>query len=85
MADMPPIDWRSRTTWHAIGYGLTAVWMLLVLVVSGNNPEHPLFTFIFIVPIAGWLIGISIGRVLGPRLARDDDPPADGPEDPDKS
>ena len=74
MADSPtPIDWRARRTWHALGYGLTALWMVLVLVLSGNDPAHPLFNFIFIVPIAGWLVGISIGRVLRPKL----NPPQD--------
>lgn len=58
------LDWRSRRTWHPIGYGLTALWMLFVLWLSGGDPGNPAFNFIFIVPIGGWVLGLAIARLI---------------------
>ncbi|MCP5368486.1 MAG: hypothetical protein H6906_13340 [Hyphomicrobiales bacterium] len=75
-----PIDWRSARTWQKLGYGLTAAWMLFVILYTDSDPGHPLFNAIFLVPIAGWVAAIALARVLGPRLRRD--PPPEAPSDP---
>lgn len=69
------IDWRSGKLWQRIGYGGSAAWMLFVVTVTGNDPDHWFFNFIFIVPLAGWLIGIAVARVLKRRSGDDDPPP----------
>ena len=65
------IDWRSRKLWHGLGYASSAAWMLYVVVATGNDVSHPLFNYIFIVPLAGWVAGLVIAkllaRVLPPR------------------
>ncbi len=84
MADRPPFPtpppdfpsggaplWRSRRLWHPIGYTFTGLWMLGVLLVTGGNSRHPLFDYIFIVPLAAWIGGVIVAmlvkRRLGPR------------------
>ncbi|MFQ5958022.1 MAG: hypothetical protein ACE5LF_01495 [Alphaproteobacteria bacterium] len=62
---MNRIDWRSRTAWFRIGYALTAVWMTFVILVTGNDLAHPLFRYLFVVPLAGWIAGLLVGRVVG--------------------
>lgn len=52
--------------WRGIGYGLTAAWMIGILVVSGSNPADPWFNYIFVVPLVGWIIGIGIARLVAP-------------------
>ena len=65
------LNWRDRSVWHPLGYGLTAAWMLLVVVVTEAETKHPFFDTIFLVPIGGWLIGLLIARVLTRRRSRD--------------
>lgn len=69
----PPraIDWRSRRLWHALGYGATALWMLGVVIVTGNDVSHPLFRTIFIVPLGGWILGLLIARLVLPKRPPD--------------
>ncbi len=58
------IDWRSRGVWLRIGYGLTAAWMAFVILATGNDVTHPLFGYLFTVPLAGWVAGLIAGRVV---------------------
>ncbi|MEZ5668809.1 MAG: hypothetical protein R3F55_15475 [Alphaproteobacteria bacterium] len=62
--------------WRGIGYGLTAAWMIGILVVSGSDPAHPWFDYIFVVPLGGWIVGLGVARLLaGPPTP----PPPDRP------
>lgn len=61
------IDWSRRLTWHRVGYVLSALWVGGVLVATGGNVRHPLFNYIFIVPLAGWVLGLLIGHLVSRR------------------
>lgn len=65
-------DWRSRRLWNGVGYAGSAAWMLMVVVVTNNDPNHPLFDFIFVVPIAGWITGLIAASVLRRMFPRGD-------------
>jgi hypothetical protein len=58
-------DLLRKLTWHRIGYILSALWVGGILVATGGNVRHPLFDYIFIVPLAGWAVGLTIGHLLG--------------------
>jgi len=59
------ITWRSRRLWHPLGYAATAAWMVVVLNLTHEDTNHPLFRLIFIVPLAGWILGILAGKAVG--------------------
>ena len=59
-------DWRSRRLWTGIGYAASAAWMLGIVIATGNDTSHPLFQYIFIVPLAGWILGLLAARYLLP-------------------
>ena len=59
-----PIPWRSRAFWQPVGYGLTALWMIGILAITREDVHHPLFDLIFVVPLAGWIIGIAAARLI---------------------
>jgi len=61
---MGKIDWRSQRLWHTAGYVVSAAWMVFVLVVSEGQITHPLFDYIFIVPLGIWIVGLAIARLL---------------------
>ncbi|MDJ0950302.1 MAG: hypothetical protein QNJ94_15425 [Alphaproteobacteria bacterium] len=65
------IDWRSGKVWQRIGYTASAAWMIFVVVATGNDVTHPLFNFIFIVPLAGWIIGIAVAKLIARRRPPD--------------
>ena len=52
--------------WRGIGYGLTAAWMIGILLYTGSDPGHPWFDFIFVVPLACWIVAIGVLRLWGP-------------------
>jgi len=58
------IDLKDRETWTKIGYALSAIWMVGVLVVSGGSPKHPAFDYIFIVPLVGWVVALVIAWLV---------------------
>lgn len=58
------IPWRSRILWQRLGYGLTALWMIGVLAVTREDVHHPLFEFIFIVPLTGWILGLLVAAAI---------------------
>jgi len=64
--------------WRGIGYGLTAAWMVGILVATGSDPAHPWFDYIFIVPLVGWIVGVGVSRLAGERRQ----PPPDAPRRP---
>lgn len=66
------LNLKDRQTWIRIGYALSAIWMVGVLIVSGGSPKHPAFDYIFIVPLAGWVVAILIARLIWRRPGRPD-------------
>jgi hypothetical protein len=58
------VEWSSRRLWMTVGYVASAAWMLLVLAMTNGNVRDPFFNMIFIVPLAGWVIGLVIARVV---------------------
>ena len=53
--------------WRGIGYGLTAAWMIGILVYTGSDPAHPWFNYIFVVPLGCWIVAIGVARLVGPK------------------
>ncbi len=60
----------ARETWTRIGYAATAAWMLAVIVATSGDPGHPWFDYIFIVPLACWIVGAVVARVFAALKAR---------------
>jgi len=58
------LDFKDRETWTRIGYVLSVIWMVGILVVSGGRVTHPAFDYIFIVPLGGWILGLLIARFV---------------------
>ena len=61
-----------------VGYVLTAAWIVMVVMETDGNMEHPLFNYIFLVPLAGWIaamIGAGTVRVLTGRKKPQSGPP----------
>ena len=56
--------WRQKEPVQKVGYVLSAVWMAGIVVVTKGDTRHFLFNFIFIVPLAGWIIGLGIAAFL---------------------
>lgn len=42
--------------WVKVGYLLTAIWMCLILFITGGQLSHPYFRYIFIIPIIAWIV-----------------------------
>jgi hypothetical protein len=61
---MRAMDWRNRNIWIRAGYVLTVIWIVVVFVATGGNMAAPLFDYIFIVPLAGWLLGVTVARLI---------------------
>ncbi|MDP6709515.1 MAG: hypothetical protein QF893_24510 [Alphaproteobacteria bacterium] len=59
--------WRDKRSWHLAGIILTAAWLTYVAIRTGGDPTHPLFDFIFIVPLIAWLLLVLLGNLLGRR------------------
>jgi len=64
MSEVKSMNWRSRQFWMSVGYIGSAVWMLFVLARTGGNVEDPLFELIFVVPLAAWITGLVLARVI---------------------
>jgi len=68
------MDWRNKRSWHLAGVILTALWLTGVAIRTGGDPAHPLFTYIFIVPLAGWLLLLGATHLIERRRGgRDED------------
>lgn len=68
--------WRSKIFWHRVGYALTSAWFVYVLWKSGADPSHVNFRYIFIVPLAGWILGLAVAAIVR-RVWPPDPPPPD--------
>lgn len=58
------LAWQSRRFWITVGYAGSAAWMLLVLAVTNADVSDPFFNTIFLVPLAGWVLGLVIARLV---------------------
>ena len=54
-----------------MGYLLTAGWVGFILAATGGDSKNPLFDYIFIVPLAGWIIGMLIARIIAKKSGAD--------------
>ncbi len=59
----PPF-WRSRKLWHALGYAVSAAWMVYVLIETKGDARAPLFNYIFVGPLALWGGGLLVAAIL---------------------
>ena len=69
---MKKIDWRSRQFWMIVGYIGSAAWMVFVLLRTGGNVEDPMFELIFVVPLAAWIAGLVLARIIAALRQRND-------------
>ena len=56
-------DWRRVVAW------LTAIWIGLILVLTKGRMNHPLFDYIFTVPLAAWIVAVVAARAVARRKA----------------
>lgn len=61
----------NRAYFKIIGYLLTAGWVGFILAASGGDSNHPLFDYIFIVPLVGWIIGMLVARMMTKKSGAD--------------
>jgi hypothetical protein len=54
-----------------LGYLLTAVWIVYILMVTKGDMKQPMFDYIFVVPLAGWIIGMIIAHFVRKRAGAD--------------
>jgi hypothetical protein len=59
------IDWPSRRLWMTVGHIGTAAWIVFVLARTGGNVDAPMFELIFVVPLAAWIAGLLVARIVG--------------------
>ena len=63
MDDGPP-KWLR---WQTVGLYLTAAWLFFVVAYSGGDRAHPLFTYIFTVPMAAWVAAVAVAWLRARR------------------
>ncbi|SLN47777.1 hypothetical protein [Oceanibacterium hippocampi] len=79
-------DIRDKTTWSRVALIGTVLWLTYVTMETGGDLHHPLFDYVFIVPLALW-IGVVIIKQVIDRTAPDragvpgDGPGEEGPGD----
>ena len=54
----------QRADWSKIGYGVSALWMIGVLLYTKGDTRHSFFQYIFIVPLAGWVLALAINFAI---------------------
>ncbi|WP_417811412.1 hypothetical protein [Thalassospira alkalitolerans] len=54
-----------------MGYLLTAAWVGYILAISGGDTSHPMFDYIFVVPLAFWIGGMIVGKILRAKSGAD--------------
>ncbi|WP_339860940.1 hypothetical protein [Thalassospira alkalitolerans] len=54
-----------------MGYLLTAAWVGYILAISGGDTGHPMFDYIFVVPLAFWIGGMIVGKILRAKSGAD--------------
>lgn len=73
------MDWRSKRSWHLAGMVLTVIWLTGVTLRTGGDPSHPLFAYIFIVPLIGWLLLVAVTWLIERRRGPGDSAGSDEP------
>ena len=48
--------WRNPRVLQLFGIIATVIWLTHVGLTTDFEPAHPLFDYIFIVPLAGWIV-----------------------------
>ena len=61
----------NKVYFKIMGYLLTAAWVGFILAASGGDTNHPLFDYIFVVPLACWIIGMIIARIIAKKTGTD--------------
>jgi len=61
------MNWRNEKMWTRVGYVLTVLWILGILLATDGDMADPLFDFIFIVPLGTWIVGLTIARLTRRR------------------
>lgn len=69
-ADAVTVNWRSRQFWLRTGYVLTFIWIVAIYEITGGQSGHPLSRYMFIVPLAAWVVGLIVARWLFRRNSR---------------
>jgi hypothetical protein len=64
LSEVKSMNWRSRRFWMIVGYIGSAAWMVFVLLRTGGNVENPMFELIFVVPLAAWIAGLVLARII---------------------
>ena len=57
-------DSHKKPDWRRIGAWLSAIWIGLILVVSEGRIDHPLFAYIFTVPLGAWIVALLVARAV---------------------
>ncbi len=70
-------SWLKRRIIIPIGYAATALWMGVILTITHEDANHPLFKLIFTVPLAGWILGIAAARLIARLWPRETPPEAE--------
>ena len=65
-----PLARPGRKRWHRIGYGLTIAWLVVVVAVSRGDRGHPMFEYIFTVPLVAWVVAVLIDGLVSRRRRR---------------
>ena len=64
---LPPL-WRSARLWRPLGYFASFAWIAAILIATEGNTRAPLFQYVFIVPLAGWVVGLAAAAIIKRRL-----------------
>ena len=70
------MNWRDRASWNRAGWVLTALWAIYVVEATRGDSSHPLFRFVFLVPLALWAVLIVARRALLGAEPKTAPPPA---------
>ena len=61
------MKWQDKRSWHLLAMILTVVWLTYVGLKTGGDPQHPLFQYIFLVPLIAWLVLILAWKAVESR------------------
>ena len=53
-----------------VGYVLTAAWIVMVVVETDGDMAHPLFNYIFLVPLTGWIVAMIVVGTIKALMGR---------------
>ncbi len=63
-------DRPGRHIWPTVCMYLTAIWLFAVVAITNGDQAHPLYEYIYIVPLAVWLAAIAFNKIKQRRDAR---------------